>query len=91
MALTMKQKPLVAFMLLELFEDGFKRGKNKQWLRGRAQKGLFTARYIHSDQFAEMLNAIEPDISTQSDNGVQQTWPCFLLADQDIFVFINNH
>ena len=36
MALILKRNPLVAFMLLELFEkgnDGFKRGKTKEWLR----------------------------------------------------------
>ena len=63
-------------MLLELFEDGkdvFKRGKTKEWLRERIEKGMFFARYIRalemmtmsSDQFAGILNAIEPDISKQ--------------------------
>ena len=42
---------------------------------------------MSSDQFAEILNAIERDISKQSDNvkeakSVPQTWLCFILADQ---------
>ena len=44
MALTLKRKPLVAFMLLELLEDG--NADSKEWLRERVGKGMFTARYI---------------------------------------------
>ena len=55
-------------MLLELFEDGkdvFKPGKTKECLRGRVEKGMFSARdmIMSSDQFAGIFNAIEPDIS----------------------------
>ena len=63
-------------MLLELFEDakdGFKQENTKEWYREPVEKGMFTARSIRakemsSDQFAGILNAIEPDISKQSDN-----------------------
>ena len=52
MTLTLKRKPLVAFVLLELFEDGndgFIRGKSKTWLRERVEKGMFTAKYDDDD------------------------------------------
>ena len=52
MTLTLKRKPLVAFVLLELFEDGndgFIRGKSKTWLRARVEKGMFTAKYDDDD------------------------------------------
>ena len=49
------------------------------------------------DQFAEILNAIEPDIPKESDHdkrdflkSVSQTWPCFILADQGFWLFIND-
>ena len=48
MALTLKRKPLVAFVLLELFEDGndgFKRGKTKLWLRERVEQRVFKERH----------------------------------------------
>ena len=38
MALALKRKAFVAFMLLELFEDGFKRGKKKQRMVKRTCK-----------------------------------------------------
>ena len=44
MALTRKRKALVAFMILELFEDtndGVKRGRTREWLKERAEKGMF--------------------------------------------------
>ena len=56
-------------MLLKLFEDGFKGGKPKEWLREHVKKGIFIARYIRADQFAETLNDIGQDISKQRDNG----------------------
>ena len=40
MTLTHKRKPLVALVLMELFEDasdGFKREKSKKWLRERVE------------------------------------------------------
>ena len=49
MALTLKQKPLVAFVLLELFEDGkngLKSGKTKECSTEHVEKDMFTARYI---------------------------------------------
>ena len=56
--------------------DSYDGGKSKKWLRGRVEKCMFTARYIRvlemmrmsSDQLAEMLNPIEPEISKQSDS-----------------------
>ena len=46
---------------------------------GCVEKGMFTARYIRakemmrvsSDQFAEIVNAIETEISKQSDRGLK--------------------
>ena len=44
--------------------------ENQKWLRERVEKGIFTARYnrerVSSNQFAEIVNAIEPEISKQS-------------------------
>ena len=79
--LTRKRKALVAFMIQDLFEgtnDGVRRGKNREWLRKRAEKVIFqtvlqlslqdTPAFIKEimrmslEQFAEILNAIEPDI-----------------------------
>ena len=48
--------------------------ENQKWLRERVEKGIFTARYtrayeimrVSSNQFAEIVNAIEPKISKQS-------------------------
>ena len=44
MALARKRKAVVAFMILELFEDPndrVKRGKTREWLKERAEKGIF--------------------------------------------------
>ena len=44
MALTRKRKAVVAFMILELLEDPndrVKRGKTREWLEERAEKGMF--------------------------------------------------
>ena len=49
--LTQNLKIWRSVMLLELFEDGknvFKRGKTKEWLRERVEKGMFFARYIRA-------------------------------------------
>ena len=70
-------------MILELLEDRFKRGKTREWLKERAEKGMFqtviklslqdTPAFKHimrmsPDQFKEILNATEPDICKQSTN-----------------------
>ena len=83
MSLTRKRKALVAF-ILELFEDtndGVKRGRTREWLKERAEKGMFQTvlqlsmqdtpafkemMRMSPEQFAEILNAIEPDICKQS-------------------------
>ena len=83
-ALTRKRKALVAFMILELLEDPndrVKRGKTREWLKERAEKGMFQTvmqlslqdtpafkemMRMSPDQFKEILNAIEPDICKQS-------------------------
>ena len=83
-ALTRKRKAVVAFMILELLEDPndrVKRGKTREWLKGRAEKGMFQTviqlslqdtpafkemTRMSQDQFKEILNAIEPDICKQS-------------------------
>ena len=44
MALARKRKAVVAFMILELLEDPndrVKRGKTREWLKERAEKGMF--------------------------------------------------
>ena len=70
-------------MVLELFEDVLpndwvNRGKTREWLKERAEKGMFhtvvqlqdTPAFkmmgMSPDQFAEILNAIESDICKQS-------------------------
>ena len=35
------EKAVVAFMILELLEDRVKRGKNREWLKEQAEKGMF--------------------------------------------------
>ena len=83
-ALTRKRKAVVAFMILELLEDPndrVKRGKTREWLKERAEKGMFqiviqlslqdTPAFkemmrMSPDQFNEILNAIEQDICKQS-------------------------
>ena len=83
-ALTRKRRAVVAFMILELLEDPndrVERGKPREWLRERAEKGMFqtviqlslqdTPAFkeimgMSPDQFKEILNAIEPDICKQS-------------------------
>ena len=64
-------------MILELLEDRVKRGKTREWLKERAEKGMFQTVITLSlqdtpafkeimrmspDQFKEILNATEPDI-----------------------------
>ena len=84
MALARKRKAVVAFMILELFEDPndrVKRGKTREWLKERAEKGSFQTiiqlslqdtpafkemMRMSPDQFKEILNAIEPEICKQS-------------------------
>ena len=68
-------------MILELLEDRVKRGKTWEWLKERAEKGMFQTVIKSSlqdtpafkeimrmspDQFKEILNATEPDICKQS-------------------------
>ena len=70
-------------MILELLEDRFKRGKTREWLKERAEKGMFQTviklslqatpafkqiMRMSPDQFKEILNATEPDICKQSTN-----------------------
>ena len=67
-------------MILELLEDRFKRGKTREWLKERAEKGMFQTviklslqdtpafkqiMRMSPDQFKEILNATEPDICKQ--------------------------
>ena len=76
-----KEKAVVAFMILELLEDRVKRGKTREWLKERAEKGMFQTviklslqdtpafkeiMRMSPDQFKEILNATEPDICKQS-------------------------
>ena len=46
--------------------------ENQKWSRERVEKSIFTARYnrqrVSSNQFAEIVNAIEPEISKQSES-----------------------
>ena len=83
-ALTRKRKAVVAFMILELLGDPndlVKQGKTREWLKERAEKGMFQTviqlslldtpafkemMRMSSDQFKEILNAIEQDICKQS-------------------------
>ena len=83
MALTRKRKAVEAFMNLEPLEDPndlVKQGKTKEWLKERAEKGMFQTviqlslqdrpafkemMRMSPDQFKEILNAIEPDICKQ--------------------------
>ena len=68
-------------MILKLLEDRFKRRKTWEWLKERAEKGMFQTVIKSSlqdtpafkeimrmspDQFKEILNATEPDIRKQS-------------------------
>ena len=68
-------------MILELLEDRLKRGKTREELKERAQKGVFQTviklslqdtpafkgiMQMSPDQFKEILNATEPDICKQS-------------------------
>jgi len=68
-------------MIHELLEDRFKRGKTREWLNERAEKGMFQTviklslqdtpafkeiMRMSPDQFKEILNATEPDICKQS-------------------------
>ena len=68
-------------MILELLEDGFKRGIPREWLKERAEKEVFQTviklslqdmpafkeiMRMSEDQFKEMLNATEPEICKQS-------------------------
>ena len=70
-------------MILELLEDRFKRGKTREWLKERAQKGMFQTvvklslqdtpafkqiMRMSPDQFKKIFNATEPDICKQSTN-----------------------
>ena len=69
-----KEKAVVAFMILELLEDRVKRGKTREWLKERAEKGMFqiviklslqdTPAFkeimrMSPDHFKEILNATE--------------------------------
>ena len=76
MVLTRKRKARKEFMVLELFEgvnDGVKRRKTREWLRERAEKGMFLTLVqlslqdtpafkemmrMSPDQFTQILNAI---------------------------------
>lgn len=68
-------------MILELLEDRVKRAKTREWLKERAEKGMFQTviklslpdtpafkeiMRMSPDQFKEILNATEPDICKQS-------------------------
>ena len=68
-------------MIHELLEDRFKRGKTREWLNERAEKGMFQTviklslqdtpafkeiMRMSPGQFKEILNATEPDICKQS-------------------------
>ena len=74
-------------LILELLEDRLKRGKTREWLKERAQKGVFQTVIKSSlqdtpafkeivrmspDQFKEILNATEPDICKQSTKMVDE-------------------
>ena len=67
--------------MLELLEDRLKRGKTREWLKERAEKGVFQTvsklslqdtpafkeiMRMSPDQFKEILNATETDICKQS-------------------------
>ena len=58
--------------------------ENQKWLRERVEKGIFTARYnrerVSSNQLAEIVNAIEPEISKESES--------FIFADQGFWLLI---
>ena len=64
-------------MILELLEDRFKRGKTREWLKERAENGVFQTviklslqdtpalmeiMQMSPNQFKEILYATEPDI-----------------------------
>ena len=67
--------------MLELLEDRLKRGKTREWLKERAEKGVFQTviklslqdtpafkeiMRMSPDQFKEIWNATEPEICKQS-------------------------
>ena len=67
MALTSKRKAVVAFVILKLLEDPndrVKRGKTREWLKERAEKGMFQTVIQLSQQdtpaFKEMIQLPNP-------------------------------